>query len=245
MKYFFYSISLLALIFSTSLAGTIDPKTSDSKYVNYGSQFHCVLSICGIDNDGKLFCASAVAIKPNWIITAAHVVSQAKQCYITINDKVYPITSIKCHPNYHEDVFGEYDLAIGYTEKDIGLDFYPTLYSDRDEVGKVCSIAGFGITGTFHTGITTHDGKRRAGSNIIEEIQKKLLICKPSITNKTELEFIIGSGDSGGGLFIGNKLAGINSCVIAIDGKPDSTYYDEAGHTRISEYVEWINESVK
>ena len=230
----FLSVSILS-------AGTIDPKTPDEKYIEYGSKFHCVLNICGLDKENRLFCASAVAIKPHWIITAAHVVHNAKQCYVTLNDKAYPITQIKCHPEYSENSFGEYDLAIAYSEKNIGLDFYPDLYTDKDETGKICSISGFGIAGTFHSGVKIHDGKRRAGSNIIDSIDKKLLICTPSIASKkTELEFMIGSGDSGGGLFIGNKLAGINSCVIATDGKPDSTYYDEAGHTRISEYVEWI-----
>ena len=226
-------------------AGTIDPNIPDDKYLEYGSKFHYVLPLCGMYEDDKLFCASAVAIKPHWIITAAHVVKNVKVCYMTVGEKIYLIKNISCHPLYTENTFGEYDLAVCYVEKDIGLDFYPDLYEGRDEVGKVCSMSGFGLTGNFHTGIITHDGKRRAGSNIIDSIDRKLLICTPSINNKkTELEFMIGSGDSGGGLFIGNKLAGINSCVMALDGKPNSTYYDEAGHTRISEYIDWINENI-
>ena len=65
----------------------------------------------------------------------------------------------------------------------------------------------------------------------------------PSKNNErmTELEFLIGSGDSGGGLFLDGKLAGINSCVLAIDKKPNSTYSDESGHTRVSKYIDWIN----
>jgi hypothetical protein len=63
--------------------------------------------------------------------------------------------------------------------------------------------------------------------------------------SKTELEFLIASGDSGGGLFIDNKLAGINSCVMAVDKKPDSTYNDESGHTRISKFIGWIKENIE
>ena len=55
------------------------------------------------------------------------------------------------------------------------------------------------------------------------------------------MEFIICPGDSGGGLFIDKKIAGINSCVIATDGKPNSTYTDEGGHTRISQHLDWIH----
>jgi hypothetical protein len=89
------------------------------------------------------------------------------------------------------------------------------------------------------------DGKKRGGSNIIDKIDRELLVCTPSRAyNKTELEFLIGSGDSGGGLFIDGKLAGINSCVMATDGKPNSTYSDESGHTRISKYINWIETTI-
>jgi hypothetical protein len=46
-------------------------------------------------------------------------------------------------------------------------------------------------------------------------------------------------------LFIENKLAGINSFVAADDGKPNSNYGDESGHTRMSLYYNWILEQMK
>ena len=225
-------------------AGTRDPSTEDSKYVEYGSKFNFVLRICGIYADDTKFCASSVAIGPRWIITAAHVVNNSKQCFVTINNEKKCVDQIICHKNYKESIFGEYDIAVGHVETDLGLDFYPGLYSQNDEVGKICSIAGYGLTGTFNTGIQYSDGNRRAGSNIIDSIDRKLLVCTPSRHNRTGLEFMIGSGDSGGGLFIGNKLAGINSCVMATDTKPDSTYGDEAGHTRVSLYIDWVNKNI-
>lgn len=235
---------LFALCCFSSIAGTIDPNTQDEKYLEYGSKFHCVLKICGKDSLEKPFCASAVAIKSHWILTAAHVVQNCSSCFVTIKDKQVCVKKVIYHEKYNENKFGEYDIALGYIDNDIGLDFYPELYDKDDEVGKVCSISGFGITGSFITGIKYSDNKRRAGSNIIDSIDRKLLVCTPSRHNKTELEFIIGSGDSGGGLFIGNKLAGINSCVMAVDSKPDSTYGDEAGHSRVSLYIDWINTTI-
>ena len=56
---------------------------------------------------------------------------------------------------------------------------------------------------------------------------------------------MIGSGDSGGGLFLDGKLAGINSFVMAADGKTNSDYGDECAHTRISTYKKWIEEKTK
>jgi hypothetical protein len=113
-------------------------------------------------------------------------------------------------------------------------------------VDKVCSLSGWGFTGTFITGSTKYDNKRRAGSNIIEKTERTNLVCSPSPkgVKHTELEFLIASGDSGGGLFIGNKLAGIHSSVLAIDKTPNSSYTDESCHTRISLYTKWIKESI-
>ena len=108
-------------------------------------------------------------------------------------------------------------------------------------------MAGWGFTGTFNTGIEKADGKRRAGSNFIDRTERKILVCSPSKRHEktTELEYLIGSGDSGGGLFIDNKLAGIHSSVIGYDGKSNSTYTDESCHTRISLYSDWIDLIVK
>jgi hypothetical protein len=247
---------LLMILFSTFIiyanchAGTIDPQVSDEKYVVYGSKFQNVAKICCLENgpEGVLTsCGSAVIIDSHWAVTAAHVVFSSKQCSIKIKDKSYEITKTIVHPEFKNNVFGYHDIALCYIKEPIKLDFYPELYEDKDEVGKVCSIAGWGFTGTFITGSTRHDNKRRAGSNVIDKTERTNLVCSPSPkgVRHTELEFLIASGDSGGGLFIDNKLAGIHSSVLASDKVPDSTYTDESCHTRISLYVKWIKEHVK
>lgn len=247
MKRFILTITALFLISSiSSLAGTISPNGDDEKHLEYGSKFHSVLGLCGIDNDDKLFCGSAVAIHPEWVLTAAHVVHNSKHCGVNIGDNsVILIDKIIIHKDFNGD-FGKADIALCKLTKKLDLTFYPKLYNNDDELGKICSIAGYGLTGNFNTGAIKSDEKKRAGSNIIDKLDQDLLICTPSKPNenKTALEYIICSGDSGGGLFIGNELAGINSCVIASDKIPDSTYNDEAGHTRISKFVDWIEENL-
>ena len=228
-----------------SLGGTIDPKINDDKYINFGKDFHCVYQICGEYEDKKIFCASAVAIDSHWVLTAAHVVKNSAICIIHKNDQAYLSKEIIIHPDYEENNFGKCDIALCYLEKDLGLNFYPSLYEDSNEVGKECTISGYGLTGTFLTGCYISDNKQRAGSNVIDNIDRDLLICSPSFINKTQLEFLISHGDSGGGLFIGNKIAGINSCVMAEDKNPDSTYTDESGHTRVSIFVKWIKDAIK
>jgi secreted trypsin-like serine protease len=234
---------LLMFFTSVSLGGTIEPSTSDTKYIEYGSKFHSVLPISCFDGVG-VSNGSAVAIEPNWIITAAHVVQGSSMWSVKINNKKYEIKKIFIHPEYKEDVFGNGDIALGYLEEQLELDHYPDLYESRDEVGKLCSMAGWGLTGTFNTGVKISDGRRRGGSNFVDKIEKNVLICSPSRKNGklTELEYLICSGDSGGALFIDSKLAGIHSSVLGYDGKPDSTYGDESTHSRVSSYIPWIKE---
>lgn len=239
-------ILLLSIFLSCiSVGGTIDPENNDSKYLEYGSQFKYVVKLCGLYKDNTPFCASAVLIDNHNFLTAAHVVKNYKTLTINIDDKSIIIEKMIIHPEF-DYTFGLCDIAIGHSDTSFNMNFYPSLYEKQDEIGKLCSISGFGIYGTFDTGAKQSDNQRRAGSNKIDDINKDLLICTPTrkgSKNHTSLEFLIASGDSGGGLFIDGKLAGINSCVMAIDKKPDSTFTDESGHTRISKFRSWIIEN--
>lgn len=249
MSYFLkivLNIFILSSFFiSITLSGTIDPNTLDTAYVEYGQKFEYVVKLCGTEQDDSLFCASATIIDDNHILTAAHVVKNCKTCFITINDKKYMINTIIINKDFDSE-FGIGDIALGYSKEKFNLKFYPSLYTESTEENEVCSIVGYGLTGTFTTGAIKSDCKKRGGSNIIDRIYKDMLICSPSYRSSgkfTELEFLIASGDSGGGLFIDGKLAGINSCVMASGRSPQSKYNEESGHTRISKFVEWINEN--
>jgi len=238
---------ILMLINSTSFAGTREESIEDSRHIEYGKKFKYIYKICGTYKDGKLFCGSAIVIDRHWILTAAHVVNNHKFCIISQDDKTNTVDEIIVHEDFVREKFGSADIALGYMEKPIVLDFYPSLYEDKDELNKVCCISGYGLTGTFKTGANISDNKKRAGSNIIDAIDRELLLCNASSRddkNATELEFLIAGGDSGGGLFIDGKLAGINSIVLAADKKPDSSYGDESAHTRISSYSKWIRDKI-
>ena len=225
-------------------AGTIDPKIPDEEYISYGSKFHYVMKISGKYKDGTQYRASCVAVAPRWIITAAHVVENSDICFIQDDLSKIIVTDIIIPEGFlgGDKNFGYFDIALCHLESGLSLSFYPALYKNSDEVGKISCIAGYGMFGTFHTGGKGYDDNRRAGSNIIDKIDRNLLICSPSGPGKkTSLEFLISSGDSGGGLFIDGQLAGIHSCVISVNKKPNSSYGDESGHTRISTHHDWIN----
>jgi hypothetical protein len=190
---------------------------------------------------------SAVIINKNWILTAAHIVKNMRNHRIILSNKEYVLDKVICHEKYNDNVFGYYDIALGHIKDGVDLEPYPALYENNDELGKLVTITGLGLTGNFNTGVNISDGKKRAGSNYVEKIERGTLVCNASKPHQkiTELEYLICSGDSGGGLFIDGKLAGINSSVLGYDDKPDSTYGDESCHTRISMYIPWIKNIIK
>ncbi|NBO99273.1 MAG: hypothetical protein EBU90_03980 [Proteobacteria bacterium] len=238
-------IFLCAILGSSCFAGTIDPNNPDSEYIKFGEKHQCVIPISGIDkSSNRQYHASCVVIKPKVIVTAAHILTETVEetAFILFNNEKIKIIAYVYPKDFHLDKHAEKDIAVALLEKDVIIDFYPELYDNDDEIGKICSISGHGITGNYFEGAVRYDGKKRAGSNIVDEISNELLVCSVRGTPKTRLEFLIANGDSGGGLFIDKKLAGINSCVMAEDKKADSNFADWSGHTRVSLHKKWIDE---
>ena len=246
MKLLLYTCFIALGLLRASFAGTIDKNIPDEKYIEYGKKHECVVALKGtFGEEKKTYHASAVIIKPKIIVTAAHVVNTAQDCYIILRDEKLSILFAIMLSDYKEEKIGPYDLAICYLENDAKIGFYPELYAKSDEVGKICSISGFGFTGTYDVGISKFDEKKRAGSNIVDGIISGMLVCSVNKSPKTSLEFLISSGDSGGGLFIDKKLAGINSCIMTDDGKLDSNFNEDSLHTRISLHKEWIDSMIE
>ena len=239
------------LIASTCAAGTINPSVPDGKYIEYGSRYKCVVPIygkchCGRHSDDPHeFRASAVVIDKRWVLTAAHVVLKSSKVAVKVGEQEHLMKRVIVNRMFNEDVLGRYDIAMCESEDDMDMDFYPPLYEEDNESGKVSAICGYGITGNFSTGAVRSDGKKRAGSNIVHKVENHVLVCSVTDPRTTELEFMIAPGDSGGGLFIDQKLAGINSFVVATDGKSNSDYGDECCHTRISVFVPWIKANMR
>ncbi len=246
---------MLLGLYSTALfAGTIDPTRSDSRYIEYGKKHECVLKIGGIyqpedkTKPKKKFFASCVIIKPRIVLTAAHVVDGSEDVFVVNNtDEEIKVNFAIYLKEWNKNIFAHNDVAICFLEKNIDIDFYPQLYDDNNEIGKICSISGFGVTGNFIEGYSVVDNKKRAGSNMIDELFNGMLVTSVKNYKKTDLEFLIGYGDSGGGLFIDKKLAGINSGIMtdSKDSNLNSDQKDFATHTRISTHRQWIELTVE
>lgn len=240
------SAAFLAFFCLEGFGGTIRHDVPDDKYVEYGKKHECVFKLgVVIEEESKeiKYFGSCVLVSGEWIVTAAHVVKDAKTTYVFSKEGEIPIKEIIVCPDYNGK-FGSTDLAACRLKRKIELPFYPELYENKDEIGKICGIAGFGRTGNGLTGSNKEDDKKRAGSNKIEAASDGAIYCVMNRNNATELEFLISHGDSGGGLFIDGKLAGINSSVLSKDGKTDSNYGDESCHTRISRYRDWLKNTI-
>jgi hypothetical protein len=238
------ALLIVLLTSGACFGGTREPSVPDQRYIEYGEKHECVVPIYGNCDCGKgkphHFAASAVVISPRWVITAAHVVKDNSGVKVRLRDREFSIRKVVVNRHFKENTMGLYDIAMCESEEDMELDFYPQLYDGKDEGGKVASICGYGITGTFGTGAHLSDGRKRAGSNIVRRTGGHVMVCSATDPKKTNMEFMISHGDSGGGLFIDQKLAGINSFVSAEDRNPNSSYGDECHHTRISLFVPWI-----
>lgn len=239
---------IMFLVQFTVIAGTRHPDVSDDKLIKYGNEFIHTVIIVGNTKDDKTFIGSGVAIEKNIILTAAHVILNAKNGMVSLPNqkKAWKIEHAILHSDFKLENFGEYDIAILVLSGNMDFKWYPKLYDKTDEFNKVCSVSGYGATGTFETGVIREfKPLLRAGSNTVTGRFKDLLVCDASKKKETELEYLINTGDSGGPLYINNKIAGIHSGVIAYDGKAEGGYGDQSGHTRVSLYKDWISRNVK
>jgi len=250
MRFLILSLVVLIGFSSHAISGTRDPRTPDSKHLAYGDKHQCVVPVRGtqkIDEDtNALFFGSGVIVRPRILITASHVLQNSKESWVLIGDKKINILGYACPKADQTKEVGPMDIAVAWLEESVELDFYPELYSEQDESGKLCSLGGWGKHGTWTTGNKYEDQKRRAGSNHVDKnLFKGMLVTSVDNGVGTSLEYLIGQGDSGGGLFIDKKLAGVHSCIFTSDGKLDSSYKDWAAHTRVSAHKPWIDEIIE
>jgi hypothetical protein len=246
-------LAILILLFPTvSLAGTIRPDVKDEEYIEYGQKHKCVLklNIRNKNEKGEYVngFGSCTIIAPRVAITAAHLVKGIDDVFVVKSDGSQVKVKYSAFPRLFDGgkIAESFDIAVCYLEEPIVLDFYPEMYRTKDEVEKICSIAGFGATGNHNEGVTVRESKKRAGSNRIDAVINGMLVCTVGPLKRTSLEYLIAPGDSGGGLFIDKKLAGINSNVATIhkDRNPNSDKNDFACHTRVSNHAGWIDQCI-
>jgi len=231
-------ITAAAIVACTpAIAGTIDDRVADSAYLRYAEGFAPYTARLEMTNaGGQRQVATATLIADHWALTAAHVVSGCTA--VSVNGT--PADEVIIHKDW-KDVFGEFDIALVRTGAPHGLAFYPPLATRRYDVGSTVSIAGYGVTGPMSVGHNAADNRLRAGTNTILRYERHMLVC--AIRRGTSpLEFGIAPGDSGGPVFAGGELIGVNSLTMREKGPLLSRDGEESGHTDVFEFVPWIEE---
>ncbi len=207
------------------------------------------------------FLASGTLVAPEWVLTAAHVVDNAKTLSFSIGGQTYQVDRKVVYPGWNGDLWSGYDIGLVHLAKPVDNIRPAPLYTGSSELNHADTVVGFGKTGTGSSGDTKCDGKKRGAQNVISEIEHKRLLVADfenplppgavplGYSHALPLEGLIAPGDSGGGLFIttasGTYLAGINSFVGSDFGAPRSVYGNFSGHTRVSAFSDWIEARIR
>jgi hypothetical protein len=229
---------------SSAFAGTTDDAIPDARYLEYGRDFApYTAKIIGTLPDGTMPCGSCVLIADHWALTAAHVVEGYAKAIVHTANGIRRVERIFAHREYQDGNYGWHDIALVRVAEPFGLRSYPPLSSGEEAIGDTVSVAGYGLTGRLSTGHTHGDGALRAGTGKIVRFEHGLIVL-PAMRGGSPLPLCITPGDSGGPLFVHQRLAGINSFTMkTADGtRTRSRAGEESAHTRVSLYHDWYHE---
>ncbi len=179
-----------------------------------------------------------------------------------IGATTFDVAEVVPHPKWDGNLSKGYDIALmrlSVNVTDAAGTSGAAIYTGTGEVGSVGTPVGFGVTGDGITGATTLDGNKRAGNNVIDGFFRTpgrtprvfgMDFDNPNGSTNVfgssaaqNLEYLTAFGDSGGPVFIGSEVAGVNSFIV--DYNADglfANYEDYTGHTRVSAFADWINE---
>jgi hypothetical protein len=228
-----------AALTTTALAGVRDDAIGDAHYLEYGQKFSGYTVFVA----SRQASGTGVLISPRWCLTAAHVAEAGADFKVG----KLTVSRVVIHPQFDPNKIAFYDVALLHLDRDAGRPYYPPLSAGRDNEGAVVSIAGYGVTGVMSDGVNrVGDALLRAGTARVSRATPETLVC-PIQRGGTALPFGIASGDSGGPMFLGGRLAGIASCTTC-DGRdciPCSRAGEEQVFVRVSAVRDWVMEVTK
>lgn len=240
---------LLALLHVGTAAIVTRHDVDDAEYLKLGLKYgETVASFSG---------GCGTLVRPTWAITAAHVADPAYfGDYMDIGGKRYTIKRTIIHPEFTMSAGVQHDIAlVELTEPVLGIT-PATLFRDSTEVGREIIFVGTGWAGTGDRGMVEghiiKDRQLRGAQNRVDGIAGNYLqftFDGPDSEDALPFEGISGPGDSGGPAlwFDGDQpyLLGVSSHQGGVGpGGVQGVYGVREYYTRISDYQDWILESI-
>lgn len=184
-----------------------------------------------------------------------------------VGGQTYRVNQVGAHSNWFSsgrNVGLGVDLAILSLSSSVWNVNPAMLYTSRDEDLKMGTYVGYGVTGTGITGTSRNSptgGTKRAGQNIMGvgtrigslngiTYSDRLLVSDfddprtalsyDPLTQPLNLEYQLAWGDSGGGMFIDGRVAGVHSFIGNRDESLNADYGDVSASVRVSSQANWI-----
>lgn len=210
-----------------------------------------------ISSGGFSYRGSGTALSPNWVLTAGHNADMNDDGQVDAGLSVnfhlpgygsYAASSFTIHPDFtgFSNPSIQHDLCLLYFADPLPDLLFPTLGNSLT-LDATATLIGYGRSGYGSYGYTTSASltDRRFGFNVIDSFETDgfgILFRYDFDSPNTggglgnNLETIIGPGDSGGSLLIGNSLVGVNTFTEGYGGK----FGDIGGGVALNNEWDWI-----